>query len=161
MFIEMGVLQQCSRFMRHPILAFAFVLALMLTASGLGALKSSSRKCALPRPPWIVCGLGVVHVALWRTMIRTGHPGLFAADLAVIASMAFFMGMPFPQAIAAIRSRAPALVPWAWAVNGFVSVLAVLLAGLLCLSLGLTAICCLGAAAYLLAAVVWKPCEQT
>ena len=64
------------------------------------------------------------------------------------------MGLPFPLALARVRAVAPALVPWAWGVNGCASVVAAALAGLLAMSLGSRTTILLGAAAYAVAAGV-------
>jgi hypothetical protein len=47
-----------------------------------------------------------------------------SAAVAVIAPVAFLMGFPMPVGLRRLDASAPALVPWAWAVNGFASVLA-------------------------------------
>jgi len=38
--------------------------------------------------------------------------------LALIAPLAFFMGMPFPLALVRVAAARPALVPWAWGNRG-------------------------------------------
>jgi hypothetical protein len=64
------------------------------------------------------------------------------------------MGLPFPFGLAWLEERAPGLVPWAWAVNGCASVAASVLAAILALSYGLTAVMLLGGVAYLAAGAV-------
>jgi hypothetical protein len=56
--------------------------------------------------------------------------------------------------MAHVRAVAPALVPWAWGVNGCASVVAAALAGLLAMSLCSSNRILLGAAAYAVAARV-------
>ena len=46
------------------------------------------------------------------------------------------MGMPFPQALQSLAQSNPALVPWAWAINGCASVTAGVLAIVLAMSHG-------------------------
>jgi hypothetical protein len=65
--------------------------------------------------------------------------------------------MPFPRAIERLQRDAPGLVSWAWAVNGFVSVIAVLAAGLASLSFGLSALVALAGICYFAAAVLFPP----
>jgi len=88
-------------------------------------------------------------------------PVLFDATLAaplgsrlIIAVAALFppgllMGTPFPNGLALLERRVPALTSWAWGVNGAVSVVASILAALLALSFGFSAVLALGAACYL------------
>jgi hypothetical protein len=76
--------------------------------------------------------------------------------VALIAPLAFAMGLPFPLVLARLREVAPALVPWAWGVNGCASVVAAALAGLLAMGLGGGTLMLLGVLAYLLAAVAQR-----
>jgi hypothetical protein len=46
------------------------------------------------------------------------------------------MGTPFPGGLAWLREQAPGLIPWAWAINGCMSVLASVLAAMIALSFG-------------------------
>ena len=78
----------------------------------------------------------------------------FDLAVALVAPLAFVMGLPFPLALARVRAVAPALVPWAWGVNGCASVVAAALAGLVAMSLGSRDTILLGAAAYAVAAGV-------
>ena len=57
-------------------------------------------------------------------------------SIALIAPLAFAMGMPFPLGLARTAEGAPSLVPWAWGVNGCASVVAAILATMLAIHLG-------------------------
>jgi hypothetical protein len=72
--------------------------------------------------------------------------------VALVAPLAVAMGLPFPLALARVRAAAPALVPWAWGVNGCASVVAAALAGPLAMGFGARGLLLLGALAYALAA---------
>jgi hypothetical protein len=50
----------------------------------------------------------------------------------------------------------PALVPWAWGINGCASVVSAVLATLLAIEFGFTAVVALAVALYVLAALVWR-----
>ena len=43
-------------------------------------------------------------------------------------TLVWMMGFPMPCALARVGEASPALIPWAWGVNGFASVLAPLIA---------------------------------
>ncbi len=51
-------------------------------------------------------------------------PGRFTVAIAMIAPLGFVMGLPMPIGLRLLQQNAPPLVPWAWGVNGFASVLA-------------------------------------
>ena len=54
-----------------------------------------------------------------------------------------------------LAREAPALVPWAWALNGFASVVAAIAALVLALAVGLQATLLVAMGLYLLAAWAW------
>lgn len=60
--------------------------------------------------------------------------------LFMIAPLAFFMGMPFPLALAKLGDITPNMIPWAWGVNGCASVVSAVLATLLSISFGFNAV---------------------
>jgi hypothetical protein len=75
-----------------------------------------------------------------------------AVSLGLIAPLAFFMGMPFPLGLQRLAATAPAFLPWAWGINACVSVVAAVLATLVAMHLGFTAVVILALLAYLAAA---------
>jgi hypothetical protein len=98
-------------------------------------------------------GGGVVADALLphALPVRIGGVALTLVPLGLL------MGVPFARGVAAIGSH-PAVVPWAWAANGSASVAAGVLAVLISLSFGLTAVLVVGAGCYLVA-LVTRPRE--
>jgi hypothetical protein len=65
-----------------------------------------------------------------------------------LAPLGFLMGIPFPSGLAWLRERAPGLIPWAWAINGCMSVLAAVLATIIALSVGFSWVLVVAALAY-------------
>ena len=74
--------------------------------------------------------------------------------LVLIAPLAFCMGMPFPLGLRRVADHAQELVPWAWAINGCASVMAAVLATLLAIQVGFTAVIVLALMLYALAATM-------
>jgi len=64
------------------------------------------------------------------------------------------MGMPFPTALKQLHKYSRPLVPWAWGVNGFASVIGAVLGTFLAISLGFTTLTLIALACYLLAAII-------
>ena len=75
--------------------------------------------------------------------------------------LAFFMGMPFPLALRQLQTDDARIVPWAWGLNGFASVIAAAGAQLLAVEHGYTAVAFLGAAAYGGALLVRQPASSS
>jgi len=63
-----------------------------------------------------------------------------AISVALIAPLAFAMGMPFPLGLKRLADRAADFIPWAWGINGFASVLSAALATLLAIEFGFTTV---------------------
>lgn len=136
--------------------AFAVVLFGVLVASGLGSMLS-------PRLPW---GAGAALLALvalvYPSLIRGFTSLLLPAPLLVrviagacaIAPLGMLMGIMFPRGIAFLERSAPQLVPWAWGINGTLSVMSAVAAALLALAYGFTFVLTLGAVGYGLAALL-------
>jgi hypothetical protein len=84
-------------------------------------------------------------------------PGTVKIIVAVImvGPLAFCMGIPFPLALTGVGASAPDLIPWVWAVNGCASVIAAVLATILAIHFGFTAVVVIALVLYGLAAVIF------
>jgi hypothetical protein len=149
LFIEIAFIQRFTLFLGNPIYAVAVVLAGFLVFAGLGSacapafvryLEGASIHMRLP--PIRTAAFAVALVAIFymaalspmldRLMLLTDVAKVPVA-LLLIAPLALPMGMPFPLGLA---RTPPALVPWAWAINGSASVLSAVLATILARQLG-------------------------
>lgn len=151
MLVEIPLLQRFILFLGHPAYAMAGVLGALLLFSGLGSLLSA--RVPLRRALGGVVGVVVLY-GLGMPLLSGPLLGLpFWARAAVtglgLAPLGMAMGMPFPRLLGALQEREPGLVPWAWGVNGALSVVASVLAALMALSWGFRAVLIAGAAAYL------------
>jgi len=126
-------LLRCFLHVRHP--------ALALAVAGIGTAALMHLVLALP---------------LFRWLMPLPDALKIAVSLALIAPLAFFMGMPFPLALARVAATRAALVPWAWGINGCASVLSAVLAILLAISLGLNAVVVIAIALYVAAAATLR-----
>jgi hypothetical protein len=63
------------------------------------------------------------------------------------------MGVPFPTGMAHLAATSEAAIPWAWAINGFASVVGAVLATLLAIHLGFAKVILLAVVMYALAGV--------
>jgi len=117
------------------------------------------------RPPvrqaWIaVTGiilLGSSYLLLSGTLFEQLMPLPVALRVGItallIAPLAFFMGMPFPLGLGRVGDGRPALVPWAWGINGCASVLSAVMATLLAIQFGFSAVVLAALLLYLVAAL--------
>ena len=72
----------------------------------------------------------------------------------MILPLGFMMGVFFPVGVRVLSLLTDGAVPWAWAVNASVSVVASVLAVVIALSWGFTAVLCIAAGAYALAMLI-------
>ena len=165
MFIEMAYIQKFIIFLAHPTYAIAVVVAGFLLFSGLGSFTSGRLERKRPGAV-VVAVVAILVIALfnWWLLEIVFHFFLGQSDivkigisLAAIAPLAFFMGMPFPANLTRLAAAEPGLVPWAWGINGFASVLAAVLAIMLAISLGFRGVVILAVIFYFLAAASALP----
>jgi len=160
--LEMSFLQRLIVYLSQPIYSAAVVIGSFLIFAGAGSECSrrwhrpGGRVMAIAGGAVAAGTLGLLFV-LDACLARTQTQELWVRVLVAagtIAPLAFGMGHMFPTALRGVSTAAPALVPWAWAVNGFASVLAAVIAPLLAMHAGFmsvaaTAVACYAAAAAL------------
>lgn len=164
-FIEIGLMQRFILFLGHPVYSTSVVLFSILTFSGLGSFLSG-RLLRAPhgeseRDPrqlqrWIIPLLGTLTVAyifalppLFRWLLALDLTYRVALSILLLAPLGLLMGMPFPSGIRLVDRVNPTLVPWAWGVNGFGSVVGSILAVMIAQSYGFALVIGLAVVVYL------------
>ena len=157
--VEIALAQRAILIVGQAATAYAVVIGALLVSSGLGSLLSR-------RLPWVVSMAGVALLAVAAAfgggvvadaLLPHALPVRIGGVALTLVPLGLLMGVPFARGVAAIGSH-PAVVPWAWAANGSASVAAGVLAVLISLSFGLTAVLVVGAGCYLVA-LVTRPRE--
>jgi hypothetical protein len=150
MFVEIAFIQKFVLWLSYPLYAVAVVLFAFLLFAGLGSRAAGhvhrGRVPAVREPvAAVVLAIGVASAAClaalpWLFEHAMGLPDALriAIAVALIAPLAFFMGMPFPLALAQVEAGDARLVPWAWGINGCASVTGAVLATLLAVHVGFT-----------------------
>ncbi|MHC4949243.1 MAG: hypothetical protein ACYTG1_13475, partial [Planctomycetota bacterium] len=161
--LEMTSLAYLGRLIGDPVLAAAVVIGGFLVFSGLGCLLAHRwRDAARDVGGLVIAALVAVAALHVVALVLLAGPaaawpdaGRLVAALVVVGPVATLMGFPMPMALARLQRGAAPLVPWAWGVNGFASVLAAPLAVAIGMTTGyrvaaLAAIALYAAAAWLL-----------
>jgi hypothetical protein len=153
--LEVVCMQRFVLFLGNPGYAISVVLLTFLLFSGLGAAvagRSTDPARTLRRAlPLIVVLVGLLAVGLhplFEATLRLPLAARLAITILVLAPAAFVMGMPFPSGLRLVSGRAAPLVPWAFGVNGGASVVASVIAILLAMVAGFTAVFGLAAVCY-------------
>ncbi len=157
--IEIPLLQRFVLFLGYPVYALAVVLFAVLSFSGLGSLLAGR----VTGPPRVLLGrvvtgivlLSLVYVAALPSVIRhfLGAPIAVRIVITVglLAPIGSLLGMAYPLGIRILRGFGEGLVPWAWGLNGVMSVVASVLAVFIGSRIGFTAVFLTGVAAYIVA----------
>lgn len=158
--IEMALISRLTLYLGQPAYTIALVLASLLVCTGLGA--AWAERLRAPRTlQRVLAGLLIVDLLATFAMpaVLSATLGLpFVARLAVafvlLAPLGVLAGMPFPLGLRSLAGRAPALVPWAWGVNGFFTVIGTVSSLILAMTFGFTTALLVGTGCYAVAALV-------
>lgn len=74
----------------------------------------------------------------------------------LIAPLAIPMGVPFPAALSSLAGKDDPLIPWAWGINGFLSVIGASAAVLIAIGRGFRSVVFTALALYILAPVMFQ-----
>ena len=157
--IEIALLQRFTLFLGQPVYTFAVVLASLLVFTGLGSYLAGKfgrapRGALLRVIPSLLAALAVT--ALVTTPVFDAALGLalawrVAVAVLLVAPLGVLLGMPFPTGLRAVAGEARALVPWAWGVNGFFTVIGSVAALILGMAFGFKVVLVIAGACYLAA----------
>jgi len=128
-FVEMALLQRFMLFLGEPVYTLAAVLASLLFFSGLGSAVAGGfagqpqRALRVMIPVLLlvlVVTTAIVPLVFGATL---GDPlsVRIAIAIALVAPLGVMMGMPFATGLRAIETTV--LVPWAWGINAFFTVI--------------------------------------
>ena len=164
MLLEMGFIQKLILYLAHPIYSAAVVIAAFLIFGGMGSWFSrlwplAPRRLAAAGAA-AVAALGLVYLVTmdgWLSLTQSQAPAVrFIVAGLTIAPLAVAMGHVFPSGLRHLGRSGPKLVPWAWAANGFASVVATVAAPLIAMSFGFTVLTVAAVGCYLLAGLLFQ-----
>ena len=154
--IEIVLLQRLQLFLGQPIYTFAVVLASLLVFTGVGSfLAGRIQEPTYRGLSWLL--LAVVGAILFTLTIMPpilnwalgfAFPSRVALSILLVAPVGVMLGIPFPTGLRLVGKAASPLVPWAWAVNGFFTVIGSVGAMILGMILGFTAVLIIAAGCY-------------
>ena len=128
--IELAFTQIFMKLIGYPLYAFSTVIFALLVSSAIGSVYSFKLGIS-PEKRWAVPFLGVLTTGLclyivyphaFNMGLQLPLPGRIAVAFALIFPLGFFLGMPFPLGILAIRQMPRGAVAWAWSMNGLFTV---------------------------------------
>ncbi|MBD8526269.1 SAM-dependent methyltransferase [Pseudomarimonas arenosa] len=159
LFFEIAALSRYTLYLGQPLWSASLVLAGLLGFAGVGS-ATAQRWTTRPMARRIAALSAAVAILAFEWL----HPAWFALSAnwpvwaralsggLLLAPCAFLLGLPFPLGLSRLATHAPALVPWAWGINGVASVISALLAVVLAMAWGYSVIMLIAAGLYVLAA---------
>ncbi len=142
--IEISLMQKLTLFLGHPLYSITVTLFSVLVFTGAGSLISGRWFHSPGRRAWFVpVALAVLIglIMLFSGQIVAHFVGLslswrIAIAVGLLAPVSLVLGIPFAYGIRLVNMFNPTIVPWAWAVNGFCTVIGSLLAVIVSMNLG-------------------------
>jgi hypothetical protein len=164
MFVEMVFIQLFTFYFGHPVYAAAAVITALLLFSGFGSYMagrfSGNKKAMVFITTAIIVLLAVyagVLMPLLQQTMQMALPVKWLIVLLLMAPLAFCMGIPFPAGLSWLARTAATEIPWAWGLNGCVSVISTALATIIAVEAGADLVLWLAALAYCLPLIVcWR-----
>ena len=129
--LQVVFIQLFHKLIGFPVHTFVLVISTMLLSAGLGSMYSQKFLTLVGNRPRIIFAIIVIYGFGFILSFESLFYSLLAYPLSIrllcgalmIAPAAFFMGMPFPIGILGLSKNNSAAIPWAWALNGFFTVL--------------------------------------
>ena len=169
MLIEVSVLQRFVLLLGHPVYSLTVTLFSLLLGTGLGAAISRRlpvdglvRNAALALVAIAVLALLWVSfvgpVLAWAMPFARGVR--IAVAVAALVPLGALLGIPMPAGLRLLATRSPQLLPWAWGLNGALSVVGATLAIFVAMNWGFSRTLQLAAGSYLLGLVALLRAER-
>ncbi|HEX8742981.1 MAG TPA: hypothetical protein VF712_07595 [Thermoleophilaceae bacterium] len=156
--LEVVLVQRFVLFLGFPTYALSVVLFALLVFTGAGAALSARRAdprralvLALAVASELIAASAAGLAPLLRALIDLPFAARVAVAVALLAPLGLTLGAAMPIGLRRLAALHPGGVPWAWGVNGVMSVLGSVLAVAVALAWGFTAATLLALACYLAA----------
>ena len=129
-FIEICLMQRLVLFLGAPVYSISTVLCSLLIFAGLGSLVSGKITPKLRNVRILLLLLAGVIFAMHFLMPVLTHLFLgYGLSVRILAALfftggaGFLMGMPMPTGVRFLKESGRNVIPWAWAINGYFTVI--------------------------------------
>ena len=159
MLIEVSVLQRFVLLLGHPVYSLTVTLCSLLLGTGLGSawsrrlddrrLRRSATVAALVAAAIALLVVAAAPLIEWA--IPLSREWRIAIAVAMLLPVGMALGVPMPTGLRLLVGRSPDLVPWAWGLNGALSVVGATLAIFVAMNWGFRTTLAVAAVSYLVA----------
>jgi hypothetical protein len=162
MFIEIVFIQQFTFYFGQITYATAATISFLLIASGLGSHYSASLQphSKLPYLATILIAAILILYGFFLSpflslTVALPLPVKYIISIVLLGIPGFFLGIPFPVGIKYLTAEKQNDIPWAWAFNGYFSVIGTTLATIVAVETGFTWLIILAAFIYIVAGLAF------
>lgn len=157
--VEVAVIQKLTLFLGEPVYSLTVTLFSLLVFTGIGSVALAAKFRPDDRRVWIIPASLAAYLVSFRFIagylvahfIASPLPSrLFLASLA-LAPLGFLLGFPFAFGLRVLSERNAKLLPWAWAINGCLSVVGSIVTVIVSMNFGFSAVLTLAAVVYVVA----------
>ena len=157
--IELVFIQLFMKLIGYPLYTYSTVVFALLLSAAVGSAASGKMNISVNERwtwPFIsILAMGVIlifsHTVIFDFFMTSGTPVRILTAVMMIFPIGFFMGMPFPLGILAIKKQPDGAIAWAWGLNGLFTVIGGLLSVILSIFIGFKATIWIALAIYCLA----------
>jgi hypothetical protein len=167
LFFEIVLIQKLTLFLGYPTYSLIVTLLSLLLFSAGGSLMAERLTARRDRNVWLLVGALAAIAAgqvfalpqIVDLLVGAPLPVRVVVSILFIAPLGLCLGTFMPlglSAVAALTQRADVYIAWAWAVNGFFSVLSSVLTTMLSMAWGFDLVLALAVGIYVLAALALR-----
>jgi hypothetical protein len=146
--IEVALLQKLTLLLGQPVYSLTVTLFSLLIFTGLGSLYLAPRFAAGTRSIWLIPAGIALYLALFNlgsgavvsAAIGAELPWRIAVAVLMLAPLGVLLGVPFAYGLRVANEYDPQLIPWAWAINGCLSVVGSILTVVISMNFGFTVV---------------------
>ncbi|NKB61715.1 MAG: hypothetical protein GKR95_06110 [Gammaproteobacteria bacterium] len=161
---ELIFIQVFMKLIGFPLYAYTTVFFTFLFGAGIGSLMSEKMRLIENRRWWLpfvgiivsTLLLIIYKQYLFDLFLQYQTPVRILISIAMIFPLAFFLGMPFPMGILAVRFKPEGTVAWAWAFNGLFTVVGGIFCAIFSVYFGFQATLVAAMCAYIIALVIYR-----
>ena len=159
MLIEVSVLQRFVLLLGHPVYSLTVTLFSLLLGTGLGAgwsrrFGDSGLRRTGAIALALVAVLGFLAIVIITPLVTWAMPFTRPARMAIavitLVPLGVALGLPMPTGLRMLGAKAPQMIPWAWGINGALSVVGATLAIFIAMNWGFNATLLAASATYLM-----------
>ncbi|MCA9322939.1 MAG: hypothetical protein KDB53_19520, partial [Planctomycetes bacterium] len=165
MFVEITLMQKLVIFLGHPTYALSVVLSSLLGFAGIGSFLAGRIRHIGRKQLFLMWFAIMVTIALavaatnfvLPMLLGWTLPARVAICVALLLPLGLALGTAFPSGLRVLAADCPQLLPWGWAINGFLSVMATILCIILGQEVGFSRVLWIAAGVYTLGFLLMKP----